>query len=111
MVGLGIELFVLTSLVSSELVKLRWKKFLVVGMTVGIAITQFAGATLGTIVMVNKGETTQTIALGVALAVLLYLVAEELLLRGNDVENSWITTSALFVGFIGLTAYTLLAPG
>jgi hypothetical protein len=45
----------------------------------------------------------------VALAVLMYLVAEELLLRGNEVENSALTTSALFVGFIGLTAFTLLA--
>jgi zinc transporter, ZIP family len=110
MVGLGIELFVLTSLVSSELLKLRWKKLLVVAMAVGIAATQFVGATLGTIVMVSQGDTTQTVALGVALAVLLYLVAEELLLRGNEVENSSLTTSALFVGFIGLTAYTLLAP-
>jgi zinc transporter, ZIP family len=110
MLGLGIELFVLTSSVSSELLKLRWKKLLVVAVTAGIAATQFAGATLGTVVMANRGDTTQTIALGAALAVLLYLVAEELLLRGNEVENSPRTTGTLFVGFIGLSAYTMLAP-
>ncbi|MBM3606604.1 MAG: hypothetical protein FJX25_18420 [Alphaproteobacteria bacterium] len=107
-VGLGIELFVLTSSVSAELLKLDMKKVIAVAITAGIAATQLAGATIGTFVMLSQGDAVQAIALGVSLAVLLYLVAEELLLRGNDLKNSTLTTSALFIGFIGLTAYNLI---
>ena len=50
-------------------------------------------------------------ALAFALAALLYLVAEELLLRGNDTENSPTTTTAFFGGFIGLAGFIMISEG
>ncbi|QBX38098.1 hypothetical protein E4M02_05975 [Brevundimonas sp. S30B] len=111
LVGLGIELFVLNMSVASELLALKLRPWRSLAFTSLIALALAAGAGLGGLALSGAGPATQTAALAFALAALLYLVAEELLLRGNDSVNSPTTTTAFFVGFIALAAYVMSAEG
>lgn len=111
LIGLGIELFVLNMSVASELLALRMRRWTVIALTTLIACALGAGAALGAFGLSESMPAFQTAALAFALAALLYLVAEELLLRGNDQENSPTTTTAFFVGFIALTAYIMVFEG
>jgi zinc transporter, ZIP family len=111
LIGLSIELFVLNMSVASELLSLKMKRRKVFATTSGIAIVMAIGAGLGSLAMRGAGSAGQTMALAFALAALLYLVAEELLLRGNDTENSPTTTTALFGGFIGLAGFIMISEG
>jgi len=111
LIGLGIELFVLNMSVSSELLALKMKHWKVSAIASFIAGALALGAVAGLLTMQDAGPAVQSAALAFALAALLYIVAEELLLRGNDVENSPMTTSAFFGGFILLAGYIMLAGG
>jgi zinc transporter, ZIP family len=111
LIGLGIELFVLNMSVASELLALRMRRGAVLALTTLIACTLGAGAAVGAFGLSKSGPALQAAALAFALAALLYLVAEELLLRGNDQENSPTTTTAFFVGFITLAGYIMVVEG
>jgi zinc transporter, ZIP family len=111
LIGLSIELFVLNMSVASELLALKMKRWKVFTTATLIALALAVGAGLGTLIMRDAGPAAQTTALAFALAALLYLVAEELLLRGNDTENSPTTTAAFFGGVIALAGYIMFSEG
>lgn len=107
LVGLTIELFVVNMSVSAELraIKLGLWKILCIALAIPLALA--VGSVFGLFTMKDASPQLQAGILAFALAALLYLVAEELLLRGNDAENSPKTTSSFFAGFILMSAFIM----
>jgi zinc transporter, ZIP family len=107
-IGLGIELFVLTLSVGAELEHQRVSRGRIVATTTGIALLLALGALGGILLLGDRSAADQANVLAFAVAALLYLVAEELLIKGHDAASRGRTTAAFFIGFLALMAFTLL---
>jgi zinc transporter, ZIP family len=106
--ALAIELFFLTISVGVEFQKGQfklWQKFLT---TSGIAIMLLVGAITASFLLSNAAESTIAIVLSFGAAALIYLIAEELLVETIEAEDSLISTSTLFGGFLLLLGLKLL---
>lgn len=111
LVGLTIELFVLNMSVGAELRALRMNRARIAVIAAAIPAALAVGAALGVVVISGAGPQVQAGALAFAVAALLYLVAEELLLRGNDIKNSPRTTTSFFAGFVLIAIFTMWSEG
>jgi zinc transporter, ZIP family len=109
-VALGVELFVLTMSVASELEKEKIPHKVSVIISVSISSMLLVGALLGAWLLSGLSPATQAIFLAFAAAALLYLVTDELLIKGHDNADRVRTTAAFFVGFLVLMAFILLGP-
>jgi zinc transporter, ZIP family len=109
-VALGIELFVLTMSVASEMEKENIPHKYGVIVTVTISSMLLIGASLGTTLLAGLDEATQAIFLSFAAAALLYLVSDELLIKGHNNADRTRTTAAFFAAFLALMAFILLGP-
>jgi zinc transporter, ZIP family len=110
-IALGVELFVLTMSVASEMEKVNVPHKYGVLITVAISSMLLIGAALGATLLAGLDEATQAIFLSFAAAALLYLVSDELLIKGHNNADRTRTTAAFFTGFIVLMGFILLGPG
>lgn len=107
--ALSIELFFLTLSVGVEFQKGQfnlWQKLLT---TSGIAVMLLVGAMSASFLLSNAAESTVAIVLSFGAAALIYLIAEELLVETIQAEDSLISTSTLFGGFLLLLAFKLMS--
>jgi zinc transporter, ZIP family len=110
-IALGIELFSLTLSVASEYHKAGTSHTVSIAVTSGIAAMLAVGVAAGLLVLGGLALPTQAIVLSFAAAALLYLVTEELLVKGHEDTSSPRSVSAFYLGFLALMAFTLLGPG
>jgi zinc transporter, ZIP family len=106
-VGLAIDLFVLTLSVGSEFKKEDASKRSTILVTSGIAVMVVVGAVVGYLFFSRLQPDQIAVALAFSAAALLYLVTEELLAKGHSARQSTGTVFSFFLGFVALMAFTL----
>jgi zinc transporter, ZIP family len=106
-IGLAIDLSVLTLSVGSEFRKEDVSKRNTLLTTSGIAVMVAVGAVLGYLVFSGMEPNQTAVVLAFSAAALLYLVTEELLAKGHSARQSTGTVFFFFLGFIALMAFTL----
>lgn len=109
--GLGVELFALAMSVASEFRKCEISRGWTLAVVGGIALMLAVGAVLGLLVLEGQSDAALTLVLAFAAAALLYLVTEELLVKGHDAANTAATSAVFFLGFLALMAFTLWTGG
>jgi zinc transporter, ZIP family len=109
--GLGVELGALNLALASEFRKQgagRWTTSAIVTLN---ALLLVAGAMAGAALLEGASDRTLTLVLSFSAAALLYLVTEELLVKGNEDANTAATSAAFFAAFLVLMAYILSTKG
>jgi zinc transporter, ZIP family len=106
-VGLGVELFSLNTAVSSEFRNSGASRRVTIATTSGIASMLLLGAAAGVFFLDGRPDAMFALVLSFAAAALLYLVTEELLVKGHAAANTATTSAVFFVGFLALMAFTL----
>jgi zinc transporter, ZIP family len=111
MVGLGLELSVLTLSVGSEYKKEGIRGTVILAITSGIALVLAVGAITGLFLLGGLADEHIALVLAFAAAALLYLVTDELLAKAHEDRRSPWAVASFFIGFLALMAFTLLGPG
>jgi zinc transporter, ZIP family len=106
-VGLGVELFSLNTAVSSEFRNSGASRVMTIATTSGIAFMLVLGAVGGVLLLDGRADAVFALVLSFAAAALLYLVTEELLVKGHAAANTATTSAVFFLGFLALMAFTL----
>jgi zinc transporter, ZIP family len=107
--ALSIELFFLTMSVGVEFQKGQFKLWQKLLTTSTIALMLLVGAITASFLLSNAAESTVAIVLSFGAAALIYLIAEELLVETIQAEDSLISTSTLFGGFLLLLAFKMMS--
>jgi zinc transporter, ZIP family len=105
--GLGVELGALNLALASEFRKEgagRWATSAVVSLNTLLLI---AGAAAGAVVLEGSSDRTFSLVLSFSAAALLYLVTEELLVKGNEDADTAATSAAFFIAFLVLMGFVL----
>ena len=107
--ALALELAFLTMSVGASLRKEGVGRGITIAATLGVTAMLFAGVLLASFVLRDASPTVQATALAFGAAALLYLVAEELLVESQEVEEDLTSVGLLFAGFFGIFAIELWA--
>lgn len=104
-IALTLELVFLGASVAGELPP---RRFVVIGVTAGLAALLPAGAILGRLLGGLRGFALDAV-LAFAAAVLLFLVTEELLREAHERKDRLINTALLFGAFLAIVALDIVA--
>jgi zinc transporter, ZIP family len=105
--GLSIELFSLNTAVSAEFRNHGGSRAVTVAATTAIALMLPLGAAGGAILLAGQPDAVFAAVMSFAVAALLYLVTEELLVKGHAAADTATTSAVFFLGFLALMAFTL----
>jgi ZIP family zinc transporter len=106
-VALSIELAFLTLSVGTEFRKTRRKKWRGPAVTTAIALMLPLGAVVGGCALRGASPATVAACMAFGAAALIYLIAEELLVESIQAEESLLSTTMLFAGFLVVLALKL----
>lgn len=107
-IGLGLELGALNMALAAEFVKSGASRAVTLGVVGLNGALIIAGAIAGSLLLQDASDVTFTVVLSFSCAALLYLVTEELLVRGNEDADTAATSAVFFMAFLSLMALTLL---
>ena len=107
-IALALELLFLNLSVGIELRNSKVKPWQSLAITCGIASLFLVGALGAGFYLADASAATLAIVLSFGAAVLIYLIAEELLVETIEAEKSLFPTATLFAGFVALLALKLL---
>jgi zinc transporter, ZIP family len=107
--GLGVELGALNLAVASEFRKQGAGRLTTSAIVTLNALLLVAGAAAGAVLLEEASDRTFALVLSFSAAALLYLVTEELLVKGNEDADTAATSAAFFTAFLVLMAYIISA--
>ena len=108
-VALGVELFSLGLATAAALGKRRGGRARAIVTTSVLALLPAAGAVIGYRLLGGLTGGWMEAVLAFAVAALLYLVTEELLVEAHEVPETPLTTAMFFVGFLALLLIDMIA--
>jgi ZIP family zinc transporter len=108
-IALALELFFLTLSVGVEFRRGKYKAWQILLAGGGIASLLLAGSLAASFVFAGATPATLAVVLSFGAAVLIYLIAEELLVETIQAEESIFSTLTLFSGFLVLLVLKMLA--
>lgn len=107
-IALALELFFLTLSVGVEFRRRKYKTWQILLAGGGIAGLLLAGSLAASFVFAGATPATLAVVLSFGAAVLIYLIAEELLVETLQAEDSIFSTLTLFSGFLLLLVLKML---
>ena len=108
-IALALELFFLTLSVGVEFRRGKYKTWQILLAGGGIASLLLAGSLAASFVFAGATPATLAVVLSFGAAVLIYLIAEELLVETIQAEDSIFSTLTLFSGFLVLLVLKMLS--
>ena len=105
--ALGLELFFLTLSVGSSFRQDGASRGTAIAATLGISLLLVVGAVAGTLVLRDAPKSVLAALLSFGAAALLYLVTEELLVETHVGEETLLSTTMFFLGFLAIFAFVL----
>jgi len=108
-IALALELFFLTLSVGVEFRQAKYKPWQILLAGAGIASLLLAGSLAAGFIFAGATPATLAVVLSFGAAVLIYLIAEELLVETIQAEDSIFSTLTLFSGFLVLLVLKMLA--